>query len=242
VDFLYADQLSPATSEDLQRAFQTYVQDAKRRVLHDLQFPNEPRQVAPNEDIKVSESGRVDISGASAVMNVNGLMLQTLMDKNPDARFALEESFPIASAYVGAMPGGPLIHLNALSDGAVMPAEAAQQALDYWQTTAPQVLAHPAWAESADVRAAYAKLAEGQANLLAHQNFTGEAEQLYEVARRLAPEAPGPVEQYAIFLSRQGRRNEALQVLDAFLQAHPQQQASVLQLQQWMLETSPSGP
>jgi hypothetical protein len=241
VNFLYGDQLSTLTTEDSDRAFRTYLEDATKRAQHDQQFPNEPRQVAHNEDIKIQE-GRVQVSGPGAVMKINGLLLQTLMAQNPDARFALEESFPIESTYVGASPRGPLIYLNALSDGAVMPAETAQQTLDYWQTTVSQVLADPAWSESVEVRNAYAKLVEGQANLLGHQGFTSAAEQLYAVARQLAPDAPGPVEQFAIFLSRQGRQTEALQVLDTFLQAHPQQQTGLLELRRWMLGTLPSGP
>jgi len=231
VNFLYGDQLSTLTTEDSDRAFRTYLEDATKRAQHDQQFPNEPRQVAHNEDINIQE-GRVQVSGPGAVMNINGLLLQTLMAKNPDARFALEESFPIASAYVGAMPGGPLIHLNALSDGAVMPAQAAQQALDYWQATVPQVLADPAWAESAEVRNAYAKLVQGQANLLAYQNFAAEAEQLYTVARQLAPDALELLEQYAVFLSQQGRQTEALQLAETFLREHPDQEAAVRKARQ----------
>lgn len=243
VAFLYGDRLSNLTREESQRAFTTYLEDAMRRARHDRLLPNEPRQVEPNEEIAFV-ADRLQVSGAGAVLKINGLLLQTLMAKNPDARFALEESFAIPSLYAGAVPSGPLLALKAMPEGTVMSAEAAQQALCYWEAEAVRLAADPGWSESADVRGAHGKLALGQANLLARQHYLAQAEELYPVARQLAPDALEPVEQAAVFLSRQGRQAEALQLGDAFLETHPDQQTGALQVRQRLLgqPLSPSAP
>jgi hypothetical protein len=58
VDYLrlqYDDRLVNLTDEDSKRAFQEYVADAQRRLEHDQQFPDEPKQVRPGEDIRLSD-------------------------------------------------------------------------------------------------------------------------------------------------------------------------------------------
>lgn len=239
---LYPDQLAGLTVEDSQRAFNDYLSDARRRWQHDQQFPDEPKQVGANEGIQATAGGGMAISGSVAVMQINGLLLETLMAKNPAAGFMLEESLPIPSTYRGGAVAGPLIRLQAVEGGGPMPAETAQQALRYWLDTGAQVMADAAWFESTDLRNAYAKLAEGQANLLAHQNFNREADQLYQMAHQLSPTALPPVERYAEFLRQQGRQGEALQVLDTYARANPDQQAETLKVRQRLAEAAPASP
>src|ERR1041384_6834484 len=66
----YDDRLSNLTDEDSKRAFNDFVADAQRRVDHDQQFPDEPKQVQPGENIKVVD-GKVQVNGIRAVMAVN---------------------------------------------------------------------------------------------------------------------------------------------------------------------------
>src|SRR5262245_48432672 len=105
VSFLYGDRFGALTKEDSNRAFQDYLADAQKRLRHDQQFPNEPRQIRPGEDVRIIEN-RVNVSGQIAVMAINERLLQTLMAKNPDASFAIEQSFPFASMYGDASPLG----------------------------------------------------------------------------------------------------------------------------------------
>src|SRR6185369_1464437 len=60
--FLYGDRFGLPTGDESQAAFQDYVQDAQKRLLHDQQFPDEPKQVRPGEKIAMSD-GRVQVSG-----------------------------------------------------------------------------------------------------------------------------------------------------------------------------------
>jgi hypothetical protein len=50
---LYGDRLNGLTEDDSQRAFREYTEDAQRRFQHDEQFPDEPKQVRPGEDIRM---------------------------------------------------------------------------------------------------------------------------------------------------------------------------------------------
>src|SRR5207302_4919771 len=45
---VYPDrEIYSATPDDSQKCFQEYLQDAQRRLQHDAQFPNEPKQIRP---------------------------------------------------------------------------------------------------------------------------------------------------------------------------------------------------
>src|SRR6266576_6733538 len=120
------------TTEDSQRAFQDYIADAQKRLLHDQDFPDEPKQVRPGEDIHETD-GKVQVSGQPAVMAVNERLLAALMNKNPDLSFAVQESYPLQGTYADALPLGPLMELNARNEQNTFTPERATQALEYWR-------------------------------------------------------------------------------------------------------------
>lgn len=99
----YGDQLANLTQAETDRAFSDYLADAQKRLEHDQQFPGEPKQVRPGEEIQFIEGAnpgdakQVQVSGQIAVMAINERLLNAIMDKNPDLSFALEESFPLPS-------------------------------------------------------------------------------------------------------------------------------------------------
>src|SRR5437016_12412911 len=140
VDFvktLYGERMTTLTSEDSQGIFQEYIADAQKRLEHDQQFPDEPKQLRQGEDIHVVD-GKVQVSGQVAVMAINERLLQTLMQKNPDLSFAIQESFPFKGTYADALPLGPLMELRARNEQNSFTAERAGQSLDYWRNTAQQ--------------------------------------------------------------------------------------------------------
>ncbi|MEW6161554.1 MAG: hypothetical protein AB1813_29335, partial [Verrucomicrobiota bacterium] len=101
------------TVEDSQQAFQDYITDASRRAAHDDQFPNEPRQLKPGEDVRIDRaSGRVSVSGQVAVMAINGLLTKVIFDKNPGHEFYVEESFPLDWMYPHLTPFGIIMKIN----------------------------------------------------------------------------------------------------------------------------------
>ena len=118
------------TSQDSQKCFQDYVADATQR-LHN-------HQLKPGEDVK-EEQGRIQVSGQVAVMEINGLLVKIIFDKNPGHEFFIEESFPLDWMYPYLEPHGLIFKINRqplpeLSDAIV------QQDRAYWQKLVPGMI------------------------------------------------------------------------------------------------------
>ena len=189
---VYGDRLATLSEEDSQRAFKEYTTDAQKRLEHDQQFPDEPKQVRPGEDVKWVD-GRVQVSGQVAVKTINEKLLQMLMGKNPDLSFALQESFPLKGTYPDALPLGPLMELRAQDGQNTFTAERAAQSLDYWRDRAQQVFSDPEAVNPPSALKSHSHDAVSAANLLAAHHFTGEAEQTYRLGMQLWPENPESV-------------------------------------------------
>jgi hypothetical protein len=222
VGFQYGDRLKLLGPDDSQTAFQTYLQDAQKRLAHDQNSPDEVKQLRPGEDVRVTEN-RVQVSGQVAVMLINEGLLQVLMEKNPDASFALEESFPLRSTYSNAVPSGPIMELRAADAQASYTPERAAAVVDYWRETSSQILSDSDIPVESPVRDAYSKLVAGQANLLADHNLANEAEQAYRLAIDLNPGNRDAVGRLSDLLTRNGRGDEARQLMADFERSYPEQ-------------------
>lgn len=220
LNFLYDGQMTTLTKDDSQRAFQDYLADAQKRLQHDQQFPNEPKQIRPGEDIKMIEN-RVQVSGQVAVMAINEKIFQMLLDKNPDASFAIEQSFPFESMYANATPLGPIMELRVRDEQNALTRERAAQSLDYWRTTAQQIAADPEAADSPDVRKTYSKMTDDQAALFLDRKYTIEAEQGFQLAIEICPYNPEAVFRYVNLLTAQSRLADAVSVAESALRAAP---------------------
>jgi thioredoxin-like negative regulator of GroEL len=109
---VYPDrEIYTPTPEDSQDCFRDYMEDAHNRIAHDQQFPNEPRQVKPGEDLKIVDN-RVQVSGVIAVMSINGLLTKVIFDHNPNNEFFVEESFPLDWMYPYLTPYGIIMKIN----------------------------------------------------------------------------------------------------------------------------------
>src|SRR5262249_41250655 len=153
-----------------QRAFQEYTADAQKRLEHDQQFPDEPKQIRPGENVTTVD-GKVQVSGAVAVMAINERLLQMLMQKNPDMSLALQESFPLRGTYANAVPLGPLMELGVNDAQTTFTAERAAQSVDYWRDATQLVLADPQSAGSDTTLKVYSHDIDSTANLLASRGF-----------------------------------------------------------------------
>ena len=229
VDFmntLYGERMTGLTSEDSQRAFAEYTADAQKRLEHDQQFPDEPKQLLPGEDLQLVD-GKLQVRGVTAVMAINGKLLQTLMRKNPDLSFAIQESYPLKDTYADALPLGPLMELGAAGSQEDFTPDAAAQSLDYWRKTAGQVLAESPTPGSEPELKSYAHDAVAAANLLAAHNYAPEAEEAYRLAAQLWPASGESVCGLAALLAGNGRQEEAQQLLDDFARKYPDQRKEV---------------
>jgi len=219
---LYGDRLATLTEEDTNRAFQDYVSDAQRRLEHDLQFPNEPKQVRFGEEVKMVD-GKVQVSGQIAVMSINEKLLQALMAKNPDLDFAVQESSPLRGTYSSALPLGPLIELGAQDGQNTFTPERAAQSLDYWRNTAQQIFSDPEATGSNYALKSYSHDMAATANLLAAHGFTAEAEEAYRLATQLWPGSSKSIGGLVDILVGSGREDEARQLVGDFNQNYPDQ-------------------
>jgi Flp pilus assembly protein TadD len=163
-------------------------------------------------------------------MQINNILTQTLLEKNPDLSFAMEESFPMAATYPGAAPLGPIAELRA---GDTMTADEAAQSVNYWQNEAQNL--QDAGETSEPVLKSYAHDAAAQGNLLANNNYPAEAGQAYQTALDVWPGCPEAIEGLTRVLAQQGQFDQAGQALNTFLQNNPQQSQIVSNLRQTWL-------
>ena len=239
VSTLYTDRMTTLTSEDSQAAFQGYVDNAQKRFEHDQQFPDEPKQVRPGEDIRMVD-GKIQVGGRTSVMAINERLLQTLMQKNPDLSFAIEESFPLKGTYADALPLGPLMELGVNDGRNTFTPERAMESLQYWQMMTQQLSSDPEVANSSTALKSYSHDAVSAANLLAAHNFSEEAEQAYNLATQLWPGNPESVNGLADVLVGAGREREARQLLDDFVRQYPDEQQTLQQMSAYWRLISPA--
>jgi len=121
---MYGGKIYTPTDEDSQKSFQDYVAGAQKRLQN--------HQLKTGEDVKVdAASGRVQVSGQAAVMEINALLAKIIFDKNTNQEFYVEESFPLDWMYPFLEPHGLIMKINrqplaSLSD------EIVQRDHDYW--------------------------------------------------------------------------------------------------------------
>jgi hypothetical protein len=110
---VYPDtEILTPTPDDSALCFQEYYGDAQRRLQHDMEFPNERRQIKPGEDVHPDGAGHMQISGQVAVMSINGLLTKVIFDRNPHHEFYVEESFPLDWMYPYLEPFGVIMKIN----------------------------------------------------------------------------------------------------------------------------------
>jgi tetratricopeptide (TPR) repeat protein len=90
--------------EDSQRCFQDYMVDVQHRMPLN--------QMLPGEDVHVDDSGRMQVSGQTAVMMINGLLCKVIFDHNPNNEFFIEESYPLLWMYPYETPFGIIMKIN----------------------------------------------------------------------------------------------------------------------------------
>jgi len=120
---MYGDKLSVPDQDDSRKAFESYIQDAQKRL--------QQNQLKPGEDIKIIEN-RIQVSGQVAVMQINGLLAKMIFDRNPQKEFFIEESFPLDWMKPHLTPHGFIFKLNR-EPLKTLPSEVIRSNNRYWQ-------------------------------------------------------------------------------------------------------------
>ncbi|HXG48414.1 MAG TPA: hypothetical protein VNO52_12370, partial [Methylomirabilota bacterium] len=192
LSFLYGDRMVPLTAADSQRAFQEYLHDARQRLEHDQQFPDQQPRLRPGEDVRLVGNS-IQVAGQVAVSAINEALLRGLMDKNPGLAFAFEESFPFDSLRADASTLGPILELRAQDSLNPLTAERASETVAYWEATARRLQSQSAKDEENLIGPAYARMAAAQAGLLEHHGYAAEAEKALRLATEIGPASPEAV-------------------------------------------------
>ena len=128
--FAYGTKAWMPADQDSQTILETYLEDARRRSLHDNAFPAEPRQLKPGEDVKIID-GKAAPASHLTVMTINGLIAKTVFDRNPDREFYVQESFPLDWMYPHLSPHGLILKLNRQPVATLTP-DMIERDRDYW--------------------------------------------------------------------------------------------------------------
>lgn len=145
VNLQYDGQFTALTAEDSGRVYQDYLAGYQKRLAHDQQLPDEPKQVrlGESEGIRLDDNGQLQVYGpksAVAVTAINEQLLLALLQRNPGFSFAMEDAFPMPSMQASAAPLGPIMELRASDGQNAANADNAAQALAYWQAATQQLL------------------------------------------------------------------------------------------------------
>jgi hypothetical protein len=130
---IYGAKISISTGNDSQKAFSSYVAEAQLRL--------KAGKLKPGEGV-VQTQNRIMISGQTAVMQINALLVRDIFDKNPGREFYVEQSSPLDWMYPYLSPHGPVLKLNRqplpeLSESVVL------KDRDYWKRLTAELLGEP---------------------------------------------------------------------------------------------------
>jgi hypothetical protein len=156
---MYGGKIYIPTREDSQRCFQEYTEDAQKRLQNN--------QLKPSKNVRTDSNGRIQVSGQIAVMEINGLMVKTIFDKNTNHEFYIEESFPLDWMYPHLEPHGLIMKINRQPLSEISD-EIVQRDHDYWAKLVEPMIG--GWLNddaSVEQVAAFAKKTFGK------QDFTG---------------------------------------------------------------------
>ncbi|HSY18853.1 MAG TPA: hypothetical protein VK815_10985 [Candidatus Acidoferrales bacterium] len=129
---MYGGKIQTPTDGDLEKCLRDYLAEAQRRLAHDRQFPNEPRQVKPgDESVSRDTNGQVQLKSQMAVIGARELLTKAIFDQNPGRDFYVEESFPSDWMYPQLEPHGLIMKLNG-QPSAGLSADIVQRDADYW--------------------------------------------------------------------------------------------------------------
>jgi hypothetical protein len=125
LEAMYGKRIYIPSRDDFLTAFSACATDVESR--------SEAGKLRPGEFVRTLEDGRVEVSGDTAIMEINGLLAKVILEKNPDREFYIEESFPLDWMYPYLSPHGLIMELShkPLSGISV---ELVQKDHEYWKS------------------------------------------------------------------------------------------------------------
>ena len=173
---LYGDEIWIPAKEDSAAAFERYVDEVRRGV----------RQA--NGDLRI-ENGRVQVTGALGVMEINAILTQMMFEHDRKRHsFYVEESYPIQWMYPYLSPHGLIMKINA--DRTPYDAATAVKDRDFWDWYSRRLLDDPMYVRDFAAQKSFSKLRTAIAGLYAKQGRYADAARAYREAMLLYPASP----------------------------------------------------
>jgi len=173
---LYGDQIWIPAEPDSAHSFQRYVEEVKSG--------KRPQ----NADLKI-ENGRVQVSGALGVMEINGILAEMIFDYNNYRHdFYVEESYVIQWMYPYLTPHGLIMKIN--KDKTALDSRTIRNDQDFWDWYTRRLIGDPKFMRDVVARKSFSKLRSAIAGLYANRNQFDDAEQAFQQARSLYPLSP----------------------------------------------------
>jgi tetratricopeptide (TPR) repeat protein len=175
---LYGDQIWIPSQPDSAMAFQRYVSEVKSG--------KRQRNAALN-----IENGRVQVSGALGVMEINGILAEMIFEHNKYRHdFYVEESYIIHWMYPYLTPHGLIMKINA--NKTPLAPDVIRDDQDFWDWYARRLVGNRAFRRDVVARKSFSKLRSAIGGLYANRLQLDDAEQAFQQARllyKLSPEA-----------------------------------------------------
>lgn len=205
---LYGDIIWMPSPKDNGAAFQQYVkevEEGKRPNYGDISF----------------EGGRVQVTGALAVMEINGILTEQIFRQNRERHdFYVEESYTIRWMFPYLIPHGLIMKIN--RDETPLHREIVAADMDFWDWYARRLMVNWRFQRDVVARKSFSKLRGAIAGLYAARGMQTMAERAFREARTLyvvSPEANLRLAQEVLLPYR--RFDEAYELLDGLHRADP---------------------
>lgn len=173
---LYGDEIWIPSKEDSAESFQVYVEEVQSG------------KRSANADLKI-ENGRVQVTGALGVMEINGILTKMMFDHERLRRaFYVEESYVIPWMYRYLSPHGLIMKIN--KDPDPLTPQMVRNDMEFWDWYMRRLLKDKAFRRDFAAQKSFSKLRAAIAGLYSHTGRFREAEQAFLEAVLLYPASP----------------------------------------------------
>ncbi len=180
---LYGDEIWIPSTDDSAEAFNIYVDEVQRGVR------------PANGDLQIM-NGRVQVTGALGVMEINGILTKMMFDHDRLRHsFYVEESYVIPWMYPYLSPHGLIMKINA-NPTPYDPKTAAKDR-DFWDWYTRRLLSDPMYRRDFAGQKSFSKLRAAIAGLYLRQGRRAESANAYREACLLYPASPEATFRYA---------------------------------------------
>ena len=180
---LYGDEIWIPSKEDSAESFNIYVSEVQ----------SGKRQA--NAALKI-ENGRVQVTGALGVMEINGILTKMMFDhERLRHAFYIEESYVIRWMYDYLSPHGLIMKIN--KDANPLNKDIVRNDMEFWDWYQRRLLKDKAFRRDFPAQKSFSKLRAAIAGLYANRGYIREADAAFREACLLYPASPEATFRYA---------------------------------------------